>query len=195
MLKGLFFSIFLFGFSAHAGLMIEPYLGYQMGQVKSKAVGSSTEYTDNSSGATLGARLGYKFLLPWVALDYSTWNGTAKVDPALSGGRNYDFNRTAMAIVVGADLPIGLRVYGGYGFSDSTIVKSTSSSPDTKFTGTHTKAGLGFSLIPFVSLNAEYIMPTYKKVDDGTTNAELSTIYSSFSHNTVLISLSVPFSL
>jgi hypothetical protein len=100
-----------------------------------------------------------------------------------------------MAAVVGVDLPILLRAWAGYGISSSSTLKF--STGDVKTEGGFTKVGLGFKGFPFVSINAEYIMGTGKKVDYGlgAGKEEIDTYYSTYKPNFFLISVSVPFNL
>jgi len=184
----------VFGFStaAQAGLLIEPYLGYYYGTTISRGVTSSIDVTDTSTGLGYGLRLGYKFMVPWVAIDYSASSGTNETDYP-PGTANVDYAWTGIGVSVGADLPLGLRIFGGYGFTDKAVLKYTSG--DDTLTGSYTKVGLGFRLIPMLSLNAEYIMHSYTKYDNGTTKVDLDTVYSSFSSNAVLVSISAPLNL
>lgn len=195
-MKALLFSFFiLIGFSAHAGLMIEPYIGYNFGDFKYQTKGSSKEYSDTTTGSVFGGRLGYKMLIPWIAFDYSTGSGTRAADSS-SSNSDRDQNYTNMAGVVGADLPIiGLRVFGGYGFSTAVTFKGVNGGKDNKYKGTFTKAGLGYTIIPFVAINAEYIINKYTKYDNGTSEGDVDASFTTLDHNTVLVSLSVPFSL
>lgn len=183
-------------YAAKAGIMIEPYLGYHGGDTVYQFTtlgGGGPEYTDTASGTGFGLRLGYKFLLPWVALDYATFNGTYK--DGVPGNSNYDYSMTNMSVVVGVDLPIMLRAWAGYGFSDKGTLKFTSS--ETKTEGTSTKIGLGFKGFPFVSINAEYIMTTPTKLDygHGSGKEDVDLYYKSLKPNFFLISVSVPWNL
>lgn len=182
--------------AANAGILIEPYLGYQGGDFvyqNTAAGGGGAEKTDTASGTGLGLRLGYKFMLPWVALDYGTFSG--KFKNGTPGGADYDYSMTNMALVVGVDLPILLRAWAGYGITNNTTLKFATG--DVKTEGGFTKVGVGFKGLPFVSINAEYIMGTGKKVDYGLGSGkeEIDTYYSSYKPNFFLISVSVPWNL
>lgn len=183
---------FVFGISsaAQAGILIEPYLGYEMGNVKStSATPGSAEETDTANGVGYGLRLGYKFLIPWVALDYTAGSGKTKDD----AGVESDATKSALGAVVGANLPL-VRFWAGYGFSNTLTFKETAG--DTKFKGTYTKVGLGFGFIPFVSLNAEYIINNYNKIELPVYGErDKSEFFSSLKHDAVFISISAPFNL
>jgi hypothetical protein len=178
---------------AQAGILIEPYLGYETGSFKYAEVGTpDSSFTDTITGTGMGLRLGYKFLIPWVALDYTTVSGKGKAgDPT---EENYDITQTGMAAVVGADIPL-LRAWLGYGFSNESVRKATANSVETKLKGTYTKVGVGFKFIPFVSLNAEYKINNDDKVEGSGFSSNKSDVFSSLSNNSLMISVSAPFNL
>jgi hypothetical protein len=176
---------------AHAGMMIEPYLGYEFSDLKYQFIGQS-EYTDKLSGTGLGLRLGYKMLLPWFALDYTTVSGKGKTD--YPGSANYDYTRSSLGAVVGVDLPL-IRGWIGYGFSNDYTQKGEGLVQDRKFKGTYTKLGVGLGILPFVSLNAEYQMNDLKKVDFGTGEQDKSDVFTSTKNDSIMLSVSIPFNL
>jgi len=178
--------------TAHAGILIEPYLGYEMGDLIRKDVGSTTETTDKVSGVSYGMRLGYKFLLPWVALDYSSGTATGKPD----SGTDFDLTKSSLGAVVGVNLPL-IRMWAGYGFSNEATIKGTAGSNNLKLKGNYLKAGVGLGFIPLVSINLEYKINDIKKVDLGAGAGEVdkSTIFDTAKHDTIMLSVSVPFNL
>ncbi len=185
--------------AAHAGILIEPYLGYETGDFTYKFVGAvdptGTEYKDSLSGVSYGMRLGYKFLLPWIALDYTSGSGTDKVDSKFASS-NQDFTRSSLAAVVGVNLPL-IRAWAGYGFSNELTLKGANGANDTKFKGTYLKAGVGLGFIPFVSVNLEYKINDIKKVDlgAGVGEQDKSVVYDSTKNDSIMLSVSVPFNL
>ncbi len=183
--------ILFFGFSANA-ILIEPYFGYEVGKTSTTSASDGSNSSSDTTGTALGLRLGYKFLLPWVALDYTTVSGKSKGSTAET-----DFTRSSLGAVVGADLPIGLRVYAGYGFQDDFKDKGTNGDPDQITKGTYTKGGIGFKIIPMVALNLEHTIHSYNKVNlgAGAGDENISTYFSKVEYNTTMLSLSVPISL
>lgn len=176
---------------AQAGILLEPYLGYETGAIEAEFISlPGTTLTNKSSGTAMGLRLGYQFLLPWVALDYTTASG--KYDKA-SLGTDGNYSKSALGAVVGVDLPL-IRGWLGYGFSNSMTAKP-STGGDTTFKGSYTKVGVGFGFIPFVSLNAEYQINKFDKYDSNGIETKVSDTYNKFDYNTVLVSVSVPFDL
>jgi hypothetical protein len=130
-LVALLAGVFMFNV-AQAGILIDPY--YAMGS--SKMSGDVDDSTDDLTA--MGARLGWKFLLVSAGIDYQMM--TVKDDD--------DTKITNTSVFVGIDLPILLRAWAEY-FISSDVKDS-----DTKFKN-GTSIGLGFTGLPFVSLNVE----------------------------------------
>jgi hypothetical protein len=179
---------------AHAGFLIEPYLGYNSGT-------STLEYTDLAAAFTgesnanskytataFGARIGY--MLPmrlWFAADVAMASG--KNTPDNSSYNDTDFSAQTLGLDVGFDLPFLARFWAGYIFSNSATFKGTS---DTKYTGTGMKVGVGFKIIPKVSLNFEYITNSFTKFDSDSGSGDLSDTYKTNTNTGYMVSLSVP---
>lgn len=139
-----------FSATANASVLIEPYLGYEFGKT-SNAKGKF-------SGSALGARIAYK--LPafiWLGLD-ATMGTSGEIDWDASGSGSTDVTRETLSAVVGVDLPILLRAWAAYGFHNK--MKRDSGSD---YEGNNIKLGVGFTGLPFVSLNLEYIKDEYDK--------------------------------
>lgn len=136
---------------ANAGLMLEPYLGMEQGQTYA-VIGGVGDVSYKTSGSVLGARVGYSMpLLFWFGADYSLVAG-GKAKPDFGGG-DRDLKRSDLYAVVGVDLPILLRGWVGYGLMNTATASGTT---ETKISGgTKMKAGLGFTLLPLVSVNLE----------------------------------------
>jgi hypothetical protein len=126
---------------AQASLLLDPYVG--AGVMKTTfdaASGSGLDDIDNGSMTAIGTRIGYQFLLVSAGIDYSK-------------GSDDDNEFTNTSFFVGVDLPILLRVWAEYFISsDLSIDEDSISSPDFK---DGTSIGLGFTALPFVSLNLE----------------------------------------
>lgn len=132
---------------SQASVMVEPYLGYEFGKVKDSVEG-------DVKATNLGLRLAYKTpVMLWVGVD-ATYGLTGTLDTSPSA----DFNRkTSMYGVLGIDLPILLRAWLGYSF-----VNEVDTGSPGKLKGDSMKLGLGFTGLPFVSLNLEYLKDEYK---------------------------------
>jgi opacity protein-like surface antigen len=181
---------------AHAGILVEPYLGYQSGTAKytydsSIPVIGGQSSTDTMTGTAYGLRLGYKFLLPWVALDYTGGSGKTKMDLL---DTTSDYTSSSLGITAGVDLPI-IHPYAGYGFNHQVTVKGTASTNEMKLKGTYLKAGVGLGFIPFVDIKLEYQINNFTKVDTGSGEQDKSALFSDLSSNTFMIGVSLPLNL
>ena len=172
---------------ANAGLLIEPYLGYQGGTLN---LSSNTIADANMQmkGVTFGGRLGLTVPLFFVALDYSSANGN--VDGW--GYTNTSTIQNQLAAVIGMQIPF-LRFFVGYAFMNDLKIQDTA---DLNLSGSAVKAGASFTALPFISLNLEYIMNTYNHVkepgvDQGIPGAMLNKAKS----DAILFSVSVPFDI
>ncbi|UXR66140.1 hypothetical protein EZJ49_07740 [Bdellovibrio bacteriovorus] len=147
-----------FGSVSHADVLVEPYLGYEFGK--------TTDPDGKLTGSQLGLRLAYKTpLMLWVGADY-TMGVSGEVDP--DSTPKEDAKRTTLSGVVGIDFPILLRAWLGVGFTNDLKLDSG------KLTGKNMKLGVGFTGLPFVSLNLEYIKDTWDEFDGNslTTDAQ-----------------------
>jgi hypothetical protein len=154
---------------AHAGILLEPYLGYGTGSI-------DTTPKADVTGLMYGARVGFTMPVLFVAADYSL--GTMKAKQA---GVSTNGDQTMFGIDVGASIPmVPVRAWVGYDFTNQN------KSSTTKLEGNAIKLGAGFSGLPFISLNVEYIMGKYTKAN----GVDLTTDLKS---NVVFLSVSAPF--
>lgn len=182
--------------AAQAGLMLEPYIGYEMGGGKATYTSDATQsYTNKATGSTVGARVGYKLpLMFWLAADYSMTSGSDKyeyVNSALNDSPSY--NRTSLYATVGMDFIVLVRGYVGYSLSNENKVKFNTGEATAK--GSAYKVGVGFTGLPFVSINAEYVKYTYTDLSGSNGSAKVSDLYSSFDNSAFMLGVSVPFNL
>jgi hypothetical protein len=121
--------------SASAGFLIDPYIG--AGQSKSTADVSSIDGAESFSAT--GARIGYSFLLLSAGIDYQM--GSIDKDKV-----------TSTSVFVGVDMPILIRAW-------AEVFTSSTYEQDTEVYGIDfkdgTSIGIGFTGLPFVSLNVE----------------------------------------
>jgi hypothetical protein len=165
-------AAFMVSQSASAALLVEPILGYNLGTYK---VGADK---GKVTGVLLGARAGVGLGPIILAADIGT--GTNKIKSDTVGGLDDDAKVTNMGLTALFSPPVlPVRVWAGY------IFKTESKTDLFKFEGNGLKVGAGFSLIPFVSLNAEYIMSTYNKANGMSLVDDLKV-------NSAFISVSVP---
>lgn len=151
--------------SAEASLLIEPHIGYN---ITGKADYSldKTKY----NGPQYGARLGVQFVGLMTGLDYTHSTFTYKTTAGDIG--ETDQKRDQIGVFAGYNLPILLRAWAGYIFSD----KRTQTSGGTYWTkGSGTEFGLGFTGLPFLSINLQYRMSKYDEDSAGVLNPEWET--------------------
>jgi Outer membrane protein beta-barrel domain len=183
--------------SAQAGgLLLEPYAGYAMSTTKFKVKSSGTNVSTTDDGLAVGARVGWAFPMGvWIAGEYMLVPETAQKYKEPSSTADGKVSHDAIFLDVGVDLMvIPLRFWAGYGFQENTKVTAANATSSTDFTGTAIKVGAGYKVIPFLSLNLEYMMHTLDKYKTPNTNGDVSTIYDEVNASTLMVSLSVPFS-
>lgn len=181
-----FLALFSITFTAQAGLLIEPVVGYNV----------ISKFDDDSggSGSAFGGRLGYQYLGLQLGIDYLNSTMDSKIDNAKS-----DFKTNEFGAFVGFEFPIFLRVYAGYVFaasSDKMKILDTDDDINDEYEyskGTGPKFGIGFTGLPFIDINFEMRSIKYANIDitDGATGTKteddegLKTV-------AYLVSLSVP---
>lgn len=187
-----FLFVFALATTARAGIMIEPYLGYELGS-EAKLESGGTNDGGKTSGLDLGLRVAYTLpVMVWIGLDYSMMSdGKFKGDSSANDGK---MDRSNLYLDVGVDLPILARAWVGYGLMNSAKLKFDGGGSTTLKKGTNLKFGVGFTALPIVSLNLEYFMHDYKDYDSSTgASGSTSDIWSTHKENGLLLSVSAPF--
>lgn len=165
------FALVFISSTSFAGILLEPYLGYNIGSTSQTG---SSDSKDNGLG--YGARLGWTLPLVFFAVDYSAASIKDKPDV----GTSSDVKYSAIGAVVGASLPV-LRLWAGYNFKSTFDVDGGG-----KLEGNGMKAGLGFKMpvLP-ISFNLEYILNQYDKLDG-------ASITNDVKHKSIFVSVSAP---
>lgn len=181
--------VLMLSFEVHAGAFVEPYLGYDQATLNAKDL-SGSDMGAKNSGLDYGARLGYRLGNGvWFAGEYAAGSGDSKSNVA--GAPNSTYTRSAMGAVVGFDHG-QFRFWGGYGLSDKLTAKAAAGT-ETTFSGSNYKVGLGFKPMSWMSVNFEYVVPTYSKYDSGSGEADVSSAFSQFDTTSSCLTLSFPF--
>ena len=180
-MKKLLFAVCLFTAvlipnQSRASFLIDPYVGYNLAwdTVTQQAGGVSGELDMTRTGAMYGARVGYQFLGLMAGLEYGMGSGmTRELAAATIGGislpeSSLNYDASYMGVFVGYELPIMLRAWATY-FFDASWDFDTAGKVDL----TTIALGVGFTGLPFVSLNAEYRINTYEDADNFETNADI----------------------
>tara|TARA_B100000925_G_scaffold291678_1_gene280713 strand:+ start:1454 stop:1999 length:546 start_codon:yes stop_codon:yes gene_type:complete len=152
--------LFIFGQeSAKADLLLEPYIGYSINQQEQDTALGTQEFTQ--TGSIMGARVGWQSFGLMLGAEYGyAPTLTSELTLAKLGGAEgteVEYSGTYMGAFVGYDFPILVRAWATY-FFDVTYSPETGSD----LTATGTSFGVGFTGLPFVSLNAEYRILSYE---------------------------------
>jgi hypothetical protein len=160
---------------AHAGVLLEPYLGYHTGKITQS--GSSSETV---SGPTFGGRAGYGMMGLHAGLDYMTGKWSESSTPKV------DITPSALGIFVSYSFPVMLRAYGTYNFQAKG--DATSGSVTSKLEGNGFKLGVQLTTFPIVAVGLEYMSTTFTKFNG-------NTLSNNMTNNMYGIVVSAPFDL
>lgn len=151
---------------ANAGIIIEPYVGYETGDSE-----DTTGADKSPKGVTFGGRLGLTTLGFMYGVEFSTG--------AIKDGVMY--KTTDTGLFVGYELPILLRGYFSYMLKSEATLE-TSGLADVKWEGNGgTKIGIGYTGLPFFAINLEQITRKYDTVSGSNSNKEIKTTMISIS--------------
>ncbi len=188
---------------ADVKFVADPYLGWSFGSYNSKAFSSTGGKCTTFNGLNPGARLLVKyndmfFLGP--EFSYMPW-GQYKINGVgtTQSGANMKFG-----LLVGAELQKLVRFWLGYNFVDRIQFAEGVFEPEYSalFKGSSMKLGVGYSPMPLLSVNLEYIRSSYcsttrnyiASAGGNTVNKTLSDD-SVFTGATYLLSVSAPIDL
>lgn len=180
--------LLIFGYvsNTHAGLLIEPLVGFSYGKLNSETSGFGSTETDTAGlkGASYGGRLGYQNFGLQLGLDYLSSN-------MKYGADDNKLKTSEFGGFIGYELPVLFRVYAGYVFSGTgTLTDDTNNlSVDLK-SGSGPKVGIGFTLLPFLDINVEYRSISYAIIEDISPGVDIQPDY-----NAVMVGFSLPFVL
>jgi hypothetical protein len=76
-----------------------------------------------------------------------------------------------------------LRAWAGYGFNNKVVADN----PDGEWSGTAMKLGVGFTGLPFISINLEYTKDTVDKTSGTVIGTD-----NDLNHDAYMLSLSLP---
>jgi hypothetical protein len=167
---------------AQAGFLIEPFLGYTVSG-ETESAGES----DDVTALTYGARLGLTTLGFMYGIEYNMGNYTVKGDDGDSDG---DF--TNLGAFVGYEFPVMFRVWFSYYFN-STATPESEGNSEIDFKGSGTSLGLGYTGLPFVSINLVYTTNTFDEME-GTIlgNSVNTSLTDELKMETITLGVSVP---
>ncbi|MGE4131683.1 MAG: outer membrane beta-barrel protein [Bdellovibrionales bacterium] len=160
---------------ANAEFLVEPYAGYHMGTWK------TTSPSHDLNGISYGLRLGYLSSGFMVGADYMLGKWSDDVTPTSN-----DWEPKDLALFFGYNFPTLVRLYFAYAFDAEAELTASGSS--SKYSGTGVKFGVGFRVVPLVSINLEMIRDTYDEVNGNNLSTDLKT-------NMYGVTVSFPFEL
>ncbi len=191
----LFCAFILFTFKANAGFMIEPYAGFALagGLEQKQTVPLLADY----SGFQLGARAGMTFLGFMGGVTYNMASSTEyEFTQGVAIVRD-NATRNDLGLFIGFNFPIMLRVWGSY-YLDSQLegedAAGTLDSTET-WKGDGLGFGVGFTGLPFISINLEFKTFTFTEEEDTNAVPTTRTFSPEFTGSELFISVSLPFDL
>jgi len=172
----------LMSLQAQAGLLIEPVVGYTVGQNLDFEHGSSY---NGGTGPSYGGRIGGQSFGLQVGLDLLKSNINMNDSDFKS-----NLNLTEWAGFIGFEFPLLFRIYGGYIFkADGTIDDSTGKESRLE-DGRGVKAGLGLTFLPLIDINLEYRKGTFGTTHKTGMNSSDDTNYHAY-----MLALSLPLNI
>lgn len=180
--------------AAHAGFLIEPGVTYEKGDNELAWPAPLSTSTGDSSGMGVDLKIGWKFdYLLYLALDGAYSKPTFK-NSAVSYSASA--TSTLYSALLGVDLPLGFRVWGGYVF-DGALDPEASNGYDVSFKKANgLKLGAGWTFL-LVSFNLEYMDLQYNdsKLDQAL-GVNVNTDFSENLKNKLyVLSVSIPIQL
>jgi hypothetical protein len=175
---------------SHAGLLVEPVIGYNLGTSLDTELPLGLGKKDyKGSGVGYGGRLGFQKLGLQLGVDYFK-SSLSMTSDDFDGNVDMD----EWAGFVGYEFPILIRVYAGYIFSATGDgrMQGLSGLANAKLKledGTGYKLGVGFTGLPFVDINFEIRRGTF-------TDAKIGSVgIDDVDYQTYMIGASLPFNL
>lgn len=171
-LTGLIAALFAMTSIAHAGLLLDPYVGFGSGTIKLTSDASSLESDDSESMSTVGARVGLSVPLFSAGIDYEMMTIS-------------DLSLTNTALFVGVNLPL-IRAWAEYIVSSKYDDSDDNNSDEVDFQSGY-GLGIGFTGLPFVSINLDIKALTYQR--------EVLGVDVDYAIGTTVLSISLPLDL
>ncbi len=157
---GVLLALFIFagGSWAQAGILFDPYFGYQV--MGTYDTGASSNNRHKLTGPAFGARLGYNLMGLAFGAEYLIHDSSLVGD--YSGNPNYKFKGNGLgAFLSVSPIAIPLRFIATYFFQIAN--NRSGEGVDTDFRGDGYKVGLHYVVMPFISIGLEYFAQTQKE--------------------------------
>ena len=171
------FTLVSFSAPANAGFLIEPFVDFAISGDYDLSGSSSADL----STTMFGARLGMTTLGLMYGVEYATGSLTVE----FSNG-DADGSSTDMGVFVGYEFPVMVRVWLSYYVQSSFEFDGTNA--DTA-NGTGTKFGVGYTGLPYLSINFQMLNRSYDEAEDGAGGPDYDI---DIDHTAYLLGISIP---
>lgn len=171
-LLGAIFSVVLMSSPAMAGFYLEPYLGYENGKIGD----------DKLTGTNLGGKIGMDTLGFAFGADVMMGSLSIKSDTT---GDSSTWKSQDVGLFAQFTFPILVKVSGTY------FLQSENKYEDATASGKGTKLGVGYTGLPFISINFDMIDISYDKLKTNAGSVDLTDA----DRKTWMLSVSLPLSL
>ncbi len=168
--------------TASAALLLEPHIGYNL---SGSGDAGATEYDYN--GPQLGARIGWQNLGLMVGMDFTHSSFDLEAESS-AGKTKTDMTRNELGLFAGYNFPILVRAWGAYYFTNTM----KGGSPEVKYKGNTKELGVGFTGLPFLSINLMYRMVNHDEFESSAGNGSLN---PDLDFNEIVLGVSLPFTL
>lgn len=187
--------------TSSAALLLEPFVGYSM--MDTDQATTPTPIAGEASGLGFGARLGLQFMGLMGGFQYDSAMATELEAVQGATTSKDDIKRTHMGIFVGYNLPVMVRLWGTY-FFKSELEGDQATTADAgvdyidsteTLNGAGYGLGVGFTGLPFLSVNLEYRTFEYDEEDDSDATPVTSAINPVVETSEIMLSVSFPFTI
>lgn len=194
-MRRLLFFALLFPSLSGADIYLEPSVGYVLGKYKGSVTvaspalfaGEEIPLKQDAKGLGYGAKLGWTNDFLAVGVDVALASTTGKED----GSPDTKYNSTDMGVFAQLDLPVLPFKFAATYVLSSRVKTKQSGNDDAEMTGKGLKIGAGFTGLPFLSINLDYVMSNYD--DYKTEGWEFSK--KDIDYTATILSVSLPLSL
>ncbi|MDH5580874.1 MAG: outer membrane beta-barrel protein [Bdellovibrionales bacterium] len=187
--------------NSHADIFLEPHLSLGIIGDATESGGGNKEY--DTSDVNLGLKAGYSVMMFNFGIDYTIGQQTWEIEApsnAAGLGLKEEFDSRTWGLFGGVEFPILLRAWVTYYFDAK--LEDTNENPtfdkDDELSGSGFGLGLGYTLLPLLSINIEYRSFTYDTFKDNSSGEKLNLPTGStgeFEHSQIYVGISLPITI
>ncbi|MFZ9000622.1 MAG: hypothetical protein ACO20H_04930 [Bacteriovoracaceae bacterium] len=195
----LLFSFIIFIPYSHADIFLEPHLSVGVLGDATESGGGNKEY--DTSDMNLGLKAGYSIMMFNFGIDYTIGQQTWEIEaPQAVAGPEEEFDSATWGLFGGVEFPILLRAWVTYYFDASLEDTNNTATFDKgdELSGSGYGLGLGYTLLPLLSINIEYKVFTYDTYKDDSSGEKLnlpSAGTGEFEHSQIYVGISLPITI